>query len=102
MRNIGLGLALAAVAMNGCAGVGAGAPGAADSYRSVVAPGPEAAPPPAPGVVAAAPPAPPAAYADSAMSGGASSRSMEPAPATAPKSSALPAPSERPGLGTEW
>ena len=42
MRNIGLGLALAAVAMNGCAGVGAGAPGAADSYRSVVAPGTEA------------------------------------------------------------
>ena len=99
MRNIGLGLALVAVAMNGCAGVGAGSPGAADSYRSVVAPGTEAESAPAP-VVAAAPP--PAAYADSARSGGSSSRSFEPAPATAPKSSAVPAPSERPGLGTEW
>jgi hypothetical protein len=55
----------------------------------------EAAPPV---TVAAAP-----ALADSPMMGGSSSRALEPAPAAPSRSSsAVPAPSERPGLGTEW
>ena len=72
MRKIGLGLALVAVAMNGCAGEAVRGPGAADAYRTAT-PSAEAESVPAP-VVVAAPPASPPAFADSAMSGGSSSR----------------------------
>jgi len=97
MRKIGLGLSLVLVSMSACGGVASQAPAPVAAYgggaaaESTVA---EAAPP-----AAAAP-----AYADSAIPGGASSRAMEPAPASPSKGSsgAVPAPSERPGLGTEW
>jgi hypothetical protein len=95
MRTLGLGLALLAVGMNGCAG-GSAASGGPGAYS----PAPES-------VVAEAPPPPPAVaapgYAAGAGSWGGVSRGLEPAPAAPPRSeSALPPPTERPGLGTEW
>jgi hypothetical protein len=99
MRKLGLGLALVVVSMNGCASMGgSGEPQAAsDGYSG------SATAVPAPVTVAEAAPAPPPAAAPAYGGSGGSSRSMEPSTASAPKSEAsLRAPTERPGLGTEW
>jgi hypothetical protein len=98
MRTMGLGLGLIVMSLNACAGTSGGAGGmeAKAAPESADFSGSAA---PAPVVVAAPPPPASPAFGGS----GGSSSWVEPAPAPPPRSArAEPAPSERPGLGTEW